>query len=363
MTFSTLSTSTFLDRAGQWFLDSGIQAAEGGVARYRRTDTGRNLPISNEITGYAVSTLFYLHALTARAGFLDRALAAARFLTRRAWNPELRIFPFEYVPPGNGFSYFFDCGIIARGLLAAWRATDEPEFLEIARACGESMAAEFAGGDSFHPILRLPEKRPVECDHRWSRAAGCYQLKSAMVWFDLYEATGRMAFRENYCRMLDYALRTHASFLPGDPDPHRVMDRLHAYCYFLEGMLPVAGEPRCATALAEGIARVAGHLREIAPAFARSDVYAQLLRLRLCAQAAGIVTLDREAAAWEAERLAAFQAADGDAATAGGFWFGRKGAETLPFINPVSTGFGLQALALWCGYAAGGPPLDRRSLI
>ena len=358
-----MPTPHFLDRAGRWFLHSGIQEADGGVARYRRTDTGSNLPVSNEITGYSVSALAWLHARTAHAGYLERALAAARFLTRRAWETRLQAFPFEYAPPGNGFTYFFDTGIIVRGLLAAGRASGDAEFLEIAVAAGRSMASDFRSGSCFHPILRLPEKRPTACDHRWSRSPGCYQLKSAMAWFDLHEQTGEPVFRDSYRAALDYALRTHAEFLPGDEDPHRVMDRLHAYCYFLEGLLPVTGEPDCAAALQYGMARVAGMLREIGPAFERSDVYAQLLRVRLFADRAGIQPLDRDAAEWEAGRLAGFQSDDTDAQVAGGFWFGRKGGETLPFINPVSTAFGMQALAMWRDHLDGAAPPERHALI
>jgi hypothetical protein len=122
------------------------------------------------------------------------------------------------------------------------------------------------------------------------------------------------------------------------------MDRLHAFSYFLEGLLPqAASDPRCAEALAEGIAFAAHHLREIAPDFARSDVFAQLLRARLYADQAGVVPLDRDAAEWEAGQLAAFQRADG------GYWFGRKAGEWLPFSNPVSTAFAAQALESWHG--------------
>lgn len=86
-------------------------------------------------------------------------------------------------------------------------------------------------------------------------------------------------------------------------------------------------------------------LAEIAPEFERADVTAQLLRFRLYADRAGVVPLDRAAAAAEADRLAEFQAEDG------GFRFGRRAGEWLPYRNPVSTAFALQALALWQGAA------------
>jgi hypothetical protein len=95
----------------------------------------------------------------------------------------------------------------------------------------------------------------------------------------------------------------------------------------------------------------------------RSDVYAQLLRVRLYADWLGAVPLDLEAAAFEAETLAGFQAAGADPRIDGGYWFGRKGAERLPFINPVSAAFAGQALELWEASRRGEAPPHRHLLI
>ena len=330
-----------ISRAGEWFLRSGIQEPNGGVARYYRTDLERNQAVSTEITGYAASTFVYLHSVTQDSRYLERAAAAARFLTRLAWDPATRTMPFETDPAA--FTYFFDCGIIVRGLLAAWRATGEQEFLDVAVEVGRAMAGDFASGAcEFHPILALPGKTPVERDGlRWSRTPGCYQLKSAMAWWDLFEATGDAPFREWYDRVLESSLRSAASFLPGHPDRQKVMDRLHAFCYFLEGLLPRAEDGEIAGVLRSGIDTVAQWLGEIAPEFARSDVYAQLLRMRLYADWTGVTPLDLESACREAESLAGFQAAHG------GYYFGRTPEGWLPYVNPVSTAFACQALELW----------------
>ena len=349
-----------ISRAGEWFLRSGIQTPEGGVCRYYRADLERNLAVSTEITGYVVSALVYLHSLTKDPRYLDRAAAAAGFLTRIAWDGEQRAMPFE---PG-GPAYFFDCGIVARGLLAAWRATGEEEYLDVAVELGRGMAADFASeaGD-FHPVLALPEKRPLARDaSRWSQSAGCYQLKAAMCWHDLADATGDESFRAPYDRLLADSLRTYGQFLPGHWDPHKVMDRLHAFLYFLEGLLPSTNDPRCAAALCAGIRLVAGHLWRIAPEFERSDVYAQLLRIRLYADWAGVAPLDQEAARAEAGRLAAFQLAGSDPRLDGGFTFGIRHGASLPHVNPVSTAFALQALALWDA-AGNGAQAHRHLLI
>ena len=53
------------------------------------------------------------------------------------------------------------------------------------------------------------------------------------------------------------------------------------------------------------------------------------------------------AAAREAGQAAAFQVTSQDSRVAGGFLFGRKCGEPMPFVNPVSTAFCVQALAWW----------------
>src|ERR1700749_1637489 len=88
-------TDISVETAGRWFLQSGIQEARGGVARYYRSDLGRNMPVSTEITGYAVSALLFLHQRTGDPAYFDAGMRAARFLTREAWDAKLRTFPFE----------------------------------------------------------------------------------------------------------------------------------------------------------------------------------------------------------------------------------------------------------------------------
>ena len=353
---------TFLEAAGRWFLQSGIQEPDGGVARYYRSNEGRNAPVSTEITGYTLSALLFLHQRTGNPAYLDAAHRAACFLTRAAWDRALGTFPFEQMNGNGGFAYFFDCGIIVRGLVSAWRVTQESEFLDAAVAGGRSMLADFAGQRTIHPILALPKKHPVEQPARWSTRPGCYQLKSALAWQELFEVTGEDEFRRGYEKALEYALESDPKFLPGTDERHGVMDRLHAYSYFLEGLLPVLDRPECASAFRRGVDRAAGYLREIAPSFARSDVYAQVLRVRILGDARGALELDEAAAAHEAEQAASFQSSSTDPSHDGGFVFGRKEGADLPFMNPVSTAFCVQALALWQDRKSGRVPRSEMAL-
>ena len=343
--------SPALSQAGEWLLQSGIQAPNGGVARYYRSDLERNEPISTEITGYAASAFVYLFEKTGRTVFADRARRAADFLIQDAWDEELQTFPFEY--PGRPPAYFFDCGIIVRGLLAVWRMSGDERYLKAAVAGGHAMLRDFDAGADFHPILELPSKRPVVRDARWSRSSGCYQLKSAMAWHELDDITENHQFGDAFDRILEFAMNNEQSFLPGSEDEHRVMDRLHAYSYFLEALVSY-GHDVC-----EGVERVAGYLRQIAPRFLRSDVYAQLLRVRL------LSGVDAEPGAHEVRELEKFQASGdiADRRIAGGFYFGTKGGEMLPFVNPVSTVFAMQALEMWREHRAGRLERDCRVII
>ncbi|MBI1790687.1 MAG: hypothetical protein HYR60_24420 [Acidobacteria bacterium] len=361
-----MPNSAIVNRAGRWLLQSGIQEPSGGVARYYRADLQENRLVSTEITGYAISSLVYLHALTQDGAYRAAAHRAGLFLTRTAWNAKLQAFPFEHdeTAPAGEYAYFFDSGIIVRGLLSLWRLTREREFLDVAAACGRAMAAAFAADDgAYHPILKLPSKEPLPREPRWSRSPGCYQLKAAMAWYELFEATGEAAFERAYNQALDFALRTQESFLPGSEDSFQVMDRLHAYGYFLEGLLPRLNWPACAAALRAGLSRMAAVLGRIAPVFRRSDVYAQLLRMRLYAEAAGVAPVDRLSAEDEARQLAGFAIDSRDQRLHGGFYFGFKQGQWLPHVNPVSTGFGLQALAMWDQYRNDRLQASRQALI
>jgi len=340
--------------AAHWFLHSGIQDERGAVARYYRTDAAQWAPVSTELTGYSAAALVYLYQRNYDPACLQAARRAARFLTRTAWDPVLQTFPFELPGGGSGgLAYFFDLGIIARGLLSLWRVTGEQELLDAAAGAARSMHSHFGNLPNPHAVISLPSRAPLPPDGRWSRSPGCYQLKAAMAWLELAEITGDASLARRYDSLLAAAIEHHAAFLTSESSPGRIMDRLHAYCYFLEGLLPCADRPECAAALRSGLAAVQERLDAIAPAFERADVRAQLLRLRLYCAAFGVAPLDLPRARQEASRVRSFQYRSADPRLKGGYCFGKSEGKRLPFANPATTVFAVQALEQWRDYRRG----------
>jgi hypothetical protein len=333
------------------------------VARYYHSAEARNARVSTEITGYAASACAWLHGVTGDEGCLEGASRAGRFLRDHAWDAVSGAVPFEWSMNGDlpaHHAYFFDTGIIARGLLHVHDLTRDPSLLEAAIRAAAALRLFLNAGD-IHPILELPSLTPTPRDARWSRSSACYQLKSALAALQIHERTGDSQALETYEFALNLALKGHEEFPEGESPRDRVMDRLHAYCYFLEGLLPRAHQPAIAAVLAGAIRRTGVLLREIRPSFERSDVCAQLLRLRLFA--APQVPLDRERAGEEAAWAASHQIESEDPRVDGAFNFGCRQGAALPFANPVSTAFCAQALAAWRDYQQTGRTFDWHELI
>jgi hypothetical protein len=340
-------------------LTSGIQEQDGGVARYVRADTGVNAQVSSEITAYFLSSLLFL-----KFGEFQHARSAARYLRETAWNAERQLLLFEKPTSKNPpAGYFFDSGIAGLSLFEMWRITGEDRFLVRAIEIGRSMARDFrTSPGSFAAVLTLPSKAVSQVQDRWSTKPGCYQLKPAVIWHRILEHACEPMLAGLYESAVARALDDSRSFL-SNAESDQVMDRLHAFLYFLEGLLPVATVSQYADEIEKGIAKVDLHLSAAAPRFARSDVYAQLLRLRLLAFSVAGVPLDRHAIDQGVKHLLEFQITATDPRLDGAFAFGTKLGRNLPFANPVSTIFAVQALSFWLDLQTGAIPYDWRILI
>lgn len=316
-----------IHRAALWLANSGIQTVSGGVRRFYREEEARYLPATTELTAYAMSALLYADRLNGTNCYQTPVQRGVRFLDS-CWDQERGLMPFE---PGSDYSYYFDTGMIVAALHRAGAAT-------LAIKCAESLGKfrEPAGGVA--PVVRMDGKPLLTQSSRWSGVPGCYQLKPA-VW-GIQSGPIRLA------AMIGY--RNYLNLAEPDRDPTEdprawQVDRLHPLCYFLEGLL---ADPEPAL-LRHGIRRVADSLRRNADGLLRSDVCAQLLRIRLHCSAAELVPFDQTAASEEMDCLLRFQVESKDPRTHGGFYFGERAGQIVRHANPCSTAFALQAMGMW----------------
>ena len=335
-----------LERAGRWFLDSGIQEPSGGVARFYLADSEKNKPVSTEITGYAASALAFLYCITKEDAYLDAARRAAHFLTDQAWDPALSIFPYEHshspIWLTSSIPALLCAGCLPCGASPGSRNCSMSRLRRHRECCGISTR-----GATSIPSSNCPRRRLAIAIVTGLVPLRCYQAKSALAWREVAEITGEASMRAAYFEMIAVSLEPSRDFLPGTDERPRVMDRLHAASYFLEALSPVLDRDDSVAAYRYTMDRITLYLRNIAPEFARSDVYAQLLRARI--YAAAVIPIDRDLAREEAEALAVFQRPDG------GFWFGRRAGQMIPHVNPVSTAFAIQALEVWQALESGSP--------
>ena len=337
--------------AWSWLSRSGIQNESGGVARFYSADVQEYRDISTQSTAFLISTFLRLGDHS-RDFAPQEALRAGGFLLDRAFHRSKELFAHEVYDEGRSPSaraYFFDCSIIIRSLVDLWRATEEAAYLECAERCGFALQNLMSRMDgSFFPVYDFSRDQAIDDGETWSTQPEVYQLKASLALQGLTDATGLPEFVAMSETLRRWCLKRHESFVPDFGDSEERMSRLHAYCYFLEGLLQEAGQDTdCSRTLQWGILCVENLVEEIGPAFQRSDVLAQLLRLRFYADTFGVMEIDHAAAESAVAALTEFQQQSSDPRVDGGFAFARRDGEIVRHINPVSTVLAVQALTMW----------------
>ena len=280
------------------------------------------------------------------------AARAGGFLLRHAFDMSRELFPLRVSrnqQPEARLAFFLDCSIVVRALVHLWSATNDQAYLECAERCGLALHSRMATVDgAFFPIYDLEADRAYAETGSWSVEMEVPQLKAGLALLELHKATGLGEFEHDAAALRKWCLKRHESFLPGEVDDAKVIDRLHAYCYFLEGLLPsVALDADSGRVLQFGVLRVENFLDEFGADFQRCDVMAQILRLRLYADKFGLMELDYKRAEEEAAAVAECQIQSADPKTDGGFTLTRRRGKCEPSLDTTATVFALQALEMW----------------
>jgi hypothetical protein len=370
---STLATGlgAEIDGALHWLLHSGIQVADGGFVGWYSPDSQTVPFVYSEITGYAVSTLCHLHAVTGRSEHLHAAIAAANWLTRTT---EHRTGAFRCLFPirptrfdGKQYQvYAHDTGVIVNALVNAYRATSRDVYLATAVQAADWLLTEAQEpGGAFRAAFDLRAGTFLRDDDAWSLRPGPHHTKVALGLANLAAATGQQQYADAAIRACDaaVALQQPDGRFPSFPGGGT---NAHPHAYAAEGLWGVANlldRPDYHEASARATdwlldrqdpdGRVPRHVHDgTATYHERVDVLAQALRLAVLHRRTG-PGVDRLAGLVRAARVRS-----ADPRADGGFAFGRLADGTpSPDVNVWVTAFAVQALLL-----AGGVPLDPRLL-
>jgi hypothetical protein len=342
----------------RWLAISGIQNQSGGVSEGFHADTRTYSPISTTATGYYIAAQLWSQRFS-RGALPATASRAGSFLLEHAFNMSAEMFP---VRVGDNdeeeahLAYFLDCTVVVRSLTQLWDSTKDPAFLECAERCGLALHSRMPTVDgAFFPIYDFKTDRAYAEVGSWREEMGVPQLKGGLALLELYKATGRGEFEHDAEALRKWCLRRHESFLPGEVDDAKIIERLHAYCLFLEGLLPgVALDADSGRILQFGILRVENFLDEFGPELQRCDVLAQILRLRLYADKLGLMELDYKRAEDEAAAIVEFQTQSADPKSDGAFTRYRHTTNSRPQLDLTATVFAMQALEMWDQAEEGG---------
>lgn len=333
----------------RWLLDSGIQSESGGVYRdFRSSDEGFG-PVSTEATAWYVLALLCIGEQ--EGSQRERAELAGRFLIEKARDVTTDLFLSEALnkeTQGKQIAEFLGSGLVLRALLALARVTGDAHYLECAQGCARAMQNRMSRVDgSFFAQYDIQYQSPVTAVE-----SGLDQMKVAACFLDLAE-DGYHEFEYPAELLTRWALARCESWDPSLAKPEDRAAAMNAYGLFLEGLLPTAAmDMRTGQALQTGMIRLEQAVLQ-ANGSSTPEGLARLLRLRLYADAMGMMELDYGRAKAEAEELAERQMQSLDPKLDGAFTV--KPKEDRPReLRPEATAVAVQALEMWEEVADGG---------
>ncbi len=273
-----------------------VTEPDGGIRRWIDMSTGEFGTISTEITGYAAHLFAWLAEVTGVGEYRGRARRHADWVSRLFQADNFEFIPFE---PGSDLTYFFDCGIAARGLEMTWKATGVYTYAALARSIGDYMN-RFLEGRTFRPICNRQWNRVTPKPGWWSSEPGTHQFKALLAMPKPYPAA-------------DLGER----FKPAG-------DLMHPMSYTAEALF-LGGDKKMAFTQSLEI-------RPWEHSLLRCDALAQLIRLT--------IALDGKAYP-NIKALEAFQDPD-----SGGFWFAKTDGEFVPHLSTHVAIFAIQAMVM-----------------
>src|SRR3989344_8496598 len=241
-----------IELAKNWLLNSGIQNLEGehkgAFNSWFDMDKKNYSYAYSEITGYAITTLIYIHNLFKEEILLERAKLAANWLidktTHKSGGILCRYFYKETEFMGsfeNKEIYLFDCGMVLNGIINLYDITKENKYLKFSEKLADFMISKQKQDGSFYAVYNERDNSLTDDEEKWSTQSGAFHNKLAIGLLKLYSITKNEEYKNSAVKICDYSLK----FFENDGRVitfSKTGDSLfHPHCYAAEGLY-VAGK-------------------------------------------------------------------------------------------------------------------------
>lgn len=227
-------------RLNQFLLDCQLTAGKfkGGLRDGNQPGTDTYQFLYVETTGYLVTYFINLYNNTKVALYKQRAMLAADFLVGILEGNKLPYnFDLTTKKPDERF-FVFDNSICIQGLVDAYQLSKKKVYLETAETIAGWITTEMWQKDgSFLAYYDATEDSAVHPGSDFSADGGCIQIKNAIAFLKLFEATKKSTYKQVAEKILDHG---HAFQLKNGGFKVNSKNEgvfSHAHCYATEGYL------------------------------------------------------------------------------------------------------------------------------
>jgi uncharacterized protein YyaL (SSP411 family) len=195
-----------LDNLHRFLLDCQLTAGtfKGGLRDGRQLGTGHYQFLYVETTGYLITHFVNLYQETKVAEYQRRAMLAADFLVQILEGDKL---PYNFdlkTKKADRRFFVFDNGICVQGLVDMYKLSRKKIYLQTAEKIAGWIVDEMWQEDgSFRAYYDANEDNSVHPGNDFSADGGCIQIKNAIAFLKLFEATKNKSYQHIAEKILD----------------------------------------------------------------------------------------------------------------------------------------------------------------
>ncbi|MDP2923637.1 MAG: glycoside hydrolase family 76 protein [Candidatus Omnitrophota bacterium] len=352
-----------IDLAAKWIIDSGIQSSSGGFYAWYDLEVKKHSFFYSEITGYAITTLLFLHKIFNNNIFIEKAKKASSWIEQYALHPcgGLRTRLYDNDKSSDSMYSFtgenifsFDTAMVLYGIASLFQLTGEKKYLDISLRIAKFLITKMQDRDgALFPIYNPKKDNYPEPKDKWSSQRAGFHTKASLGLLSLFEITKDKLYRDSAIKLCEYALSTQEPCGRFITDAINKTTHIHPHCYTIEGLLFAARALNNSKFFEAAEKAIQWTFKYVSSSginelyephnnsfnnFQRSDIVAQVLRLGLIFSVS-----EKEKLEFLRSTLLSYQDNSKEPQQQGGFFYS-KGQFHL---NSWCAMFSLQALALY----------------